>query len=204
MAPLKKQWTGQASINIVKDPELLNLAVESGCTGLLIGIESVNDEGLNKYIKSPVSFEELKQALGILKENGIKVLAHMIFGNDFECGATMRESLKRLSKLDVATASLGIVIPYPGTKFAEDLETQGRILTKDWDYYDINHLVFKPLQLTEENFLKEVEKLRGDYFSARAIMSRTLKFRNTEVLGLNIFQRRHNKVHHSLELDLNE
>ncbi len=204
MVPLKKQWMGQASMNIVNDPELLKLAVDSGCTGLLIGIESVLDKGLNKYIKSPVNFEELKKSVRILKEYGIKVLAHMVFGNDFDSGATMKESLERLCQLDVASASLGIIIPYPGTKFAESLEKQGRILSKDWDYYDINHLVFRPMHQKEEDFLRDVEKLRKDYFSLKLIMSRTMKFRDLEVLGLNIAQRSHNKVHHTLMVDLDE
>jgi len=40
MVPLKKQWTAQATISIVKDQKLLELASKSGCYGLLIGIET--------------------------------------------------------------------------------------------------------------------------------------------------------------------
>lgn len=202
LIPLGKKWTGQATINIAKDPELLKLAVDSGCQGLLIGIESVIDEGLDKYIKSPVNYQELRSSLKILKEHGIKVLAHMVFGNDFESPGFMEESLKRLSELDVASASFGILIPYPGTQLALELEESRRILTKDWDYYDIHHLVFQPLNFTREGYLKEIEQLRRDFFSMRAILSRTIKYQDAEVLGFNIFQRGHNKVHHALGADL--
>lgn len=198
LIPLKKSWTAQATINIASDPELLKLAVDSGCKGLLVGIESVTDAGLNNYAKSPRSYEDLKRDLRILKEHGIRVLAHMVFGNDFESGRSIQESLRRISELDVASASFGIMVPYPGTEIALDLARKGRILTRDWDYYDIHHLVFQPLNFTHETFLKEIDTLRKEFFSMRSIMSRTLRYRDPEVLGFNIFQRSHNKVHYNL------
>ena len=195
LIPLKINWSGQATISIAKDPELLRLAVDSGCKGMLIGIESVTEEGLSKYTKNPDSYYDLARALKTLKDHGIRVLAHMVFGNDFETPGTMSESLTRLMKLDVASASFGIMIPYPGTKVALNLESEKRILTKDWNYYDINCLVFQPANFTREDFLKEVEKLRRSYFSFKAMLSRTIKYRDLEVLGLNIGMKAHNKVH---------
>jgi radical SAM superfamily enzyme YgiQ (UPF0313 family) len=198
LIPLKIKWTGQATISIAKDPELLQLAVDSGCTGLLIGIESLTEEGLSKYSKNPDSFSDLERALKTLKDHGIRVLAHMVFGNDFETPETMSESMRRLLTLDVASASIGIMIPYPGTKVALNLENEKRILTKDWNYYDIHGLVFQPANFTRQEFLKEVETLRRRYFSFRAILSRTIKYRDLEVLGFNIVLKAHNKVHFHL------
>jgi len=43
LIPLEKRWGGGlATVRIVDDPELLGLAVASGCRGLLIGLESVS------------------------------------------------------------------------------------------------------------------------------------------------------------------
>jgi radical SAM superfamily enzyme YgiQ (UPF0313 family) len=201
LIPLKIRWSGQATISISKDPELLRLAVESGCTGLLIGIESVTDVGLSQYSKNPGSFYELERALKTLKDHGIRVLAHMVFGNDFETPATMSESLERLLSLDAASASIGIMIPYPGTKVALNLENEKRILTKDWNYYDIHGLVFQPANFSRQDLIMEVEKLRKRYFSLKAMLSRTLKYRDLEVLGLNIGMKAHNKVHFKLSAD---
>jgi hypothetical protein len=46
--------------------------------------------------------------------------------------------------------------------------------------------------------LKEVEELRRRYFSFKAMLSRTLKYRDLEVFGLNIGMKAHNKVHYHL------
>lgn len=199
MIPLKKRWTAQATISIVKDRELLKLASDSGCYGLLIGIESVISEGFEKYSKSLKGLKELKEALRLLRDHRIGVLAHMVFGNDFETKENIRESLKSLLELDIASATLGIIVPYPGTKLAAELERQNRILTKDWDYYDIHHLVFKPANFTYDEFLEEIYYLRKKFFSILPILQRTFNYRSPLVLGINISSRAHNRVSSSLQ-----
>ena len=49
MIPLKKIWVGQASVNLSQDEELMKLAHKSGCRALLIGFESLTDEGISTY-----------------------------------------------------------------------------------------------------------------------------------------------------------
>jgi radical SAM superfamily enzyme YgiQ (UPF0313 family) len=199
MIPLKKKWTGQATISIVKDPELLKLASDSGCYGLLIGIESITDEGFKKYKKNLSNYQELKEAVKILKDHNIGILAHMVFGNDFETSQTIQESLNKLLELDITTATLGIIVPYPGTKLFETLHKEHRILTTNWNYYDINHLVFKPLHFSKEDFLEDIENLRRKFFSYSSILKRSWKSGSIQALGLNIHSRSHNKVGYILD-----
>ena len=46
MIPLKRWWLTQASIDIVKDDELLDLMAESGCIGVFLGIETFGSDSL--------------------------------------------------------------------------------------------------------------------------------------------------------------
>lgn len=194
LAPLKKKWTAQATISIADDIELVKAAANADCYGLLIGIENLTDKGFQKYKKSKKSFEALQKALKILKDNGIAVLAHMVFGNDFESRESMKITLERLNRLDVASASLGILVPYPGTRFTEKLEKQNRILTKDWNLYDVHHLVFSPARFTPEEFIEEIQFIRKEFFSYRRIIFRTIRYRNPAVFGFNLASRSHNRV----------
>jgi radical SAM superfamily enzyme YgiQ (UPF0313 family) len=204
---LKKRWAGQASISIAKDRELIKLASDSGCFGLIIGLESVVKEGFEKYNKSVKSMHELKEAIKILKDNGIGVLATMVFGHDFDTTDTMQESLENLLELELTTASLGILVPYPGTRLAERLKNEGRVLTDNWDYYDINNLVFKPKNFTCEEFIEEMRSLRENYFSLRSICSRTFNYRRNSLwiaFGLNLAMRKHNKINSLLDFEKGE
>jgi radical SAM superfamily enzyme YgiQ (UPF0313 family) len=194
LIPLKIKWTGQATISIADDPELLKYAADSGCYGLLIGIESVTDEGLKKYKKSKKDFLTLKSAIKNLRDHRIAVLAHMVFGNDFETKDSITETMERLNELDIAAASLGIMVPYPGTKLANDLERGERILTKDWNLFDINHLVFEPKNFTTEEFLEEIKKIRHEFFTVGKMLLRTINCRRLKVLGFNLSIRSHNQV----------
>ena len=46
LIPLKIKWAGQASIEMVKDSELLLLMKKSGCLGQLIGFDSMDEDSL--------------------------------------------------------------------------------------------------------------------------------------------------------------
>jgi radical SAM superfamily enzyme YgiQ (UPF0313 family) len=196
MRPLKKRWTAQSTIALAKDKELVKLASDSGCFGLLIGLESLVEEGLNKYRKSLKNMEELKQALTLLKDHGISILATMIFGHDFETKDTMRRTLDLLLDLDLITASLGILVPYPGTPLIEKLEKENRLLSKDWSLYDINNLLFTPKNFRCEEFIGEMWSLRSEYFGFPATTKRIVShsFNTVRIaLGLNLAMRLHNK-----------
>ena len=43
----KRRWVSQASVTIAENPELLKLASESGCHGLFMGFETLNQDNLN-------------------------------------------------------------------------------------------------------------------------------------------------------------
>jgi hypothetical protein len=42
------------------------------------------------------------------------------------------------------------VTPFPGTALYTRLESEGRILTKNWELYDAQHVVFQPKLMTPE------------------------------------------------------
>ena len=48
------------------------------------------------------------------------------------------------------SSAYGIVTPYPGTKFYEDLDNQGLIFESDWNRFDEMHSVFKAKNLSSE------------------------------------------------------
>ena len=75
MAPLRKRWVGQCSIEIADDPELLRLAQVAGCRGLFIGIESTNADNLAAMGKAFNDSAHYRERLGRIRRAGIGVIA---------------------------------------------------------------------------------------------------------------------------------
>src|SRR5207253_11156286 len=51
MIPLRMRWVGLSTTRIAEDQELLSLAAQSGCKGVLIGFESISQATLNQTHK---------------------------------------------------------------------------------------------------------------------------------------------------------
>ena len=47
-------------------------------------------------------------------------------------------------------ATFHVLTPYPGTPLFRQLETEGRILHRDWNRYDTAHVVFQPKHMSCE------------------------------------------------------
>ena len=48
--------------------------------------------------------------------------------------------------------------PFPGPPFFQRLEDEGRILTRSWEHYDGQHVVFQPSRMTVADLAKGHEK----------------------------------------------
>ena len=146
--PLGIKWVGQASISFVKETEMMRLAVESGCSGLFFGLETVSKSQLKKLRKSIKSIEGIEEAIKKVRDMGIHFHASMVFGFDDDTMDIFPETLDFLSRNRVSTASFNVLTPYPGTATYKMLKDEDRIITEDWKLYDHNNVVFKPKNMT--------------------------------------------------------
>ena len=170
--PLKIGWVGQASISFVKDTELMQLAADSGCRVLFIGLESVSESGLKAMKKSMKNVEELEAALKKIKNMGILIHASMIFGLDGDTTEAFNETLEFLNRNKLCTVSLNVLTPYPGTKTFDDMKSSGRLLTENWDYYDHNTVVFRPQNMSMEELQLGKIHTRRTFYRRRNIFKR--------------------------------
>ena len=173
LIPLKKGWVGQASINIVNDPELMRLARKSGCKGLLIGFESMTDNGLNKYRKTFASFDRNVEAIKTLQKNGIMVMASLVFGLDDDTTQVFDTAYEFISKAKPAFLQACALTPYPGTEVFNRMKAEGRILTDDWRQFDAKKVIVRPKNMSAEELQKGYTSIKDKTYSFKSIMSRS-------------------------------
>lgn len=143
LAPLRRHWVGEASIDLADDPELLDLAVASGLRGLLVGFESIEPQSLRAMNKHRTNrAEAYRRQIRALHTRGVGVLAMFTFGFDGDRPDIFERTLRFCEEADVFGASFGVLTPFPGTPSFQALEAAGRIRTRDWRLYDLQHQVF--------------------------------------------------------------
>lgn len=150
----KTKWTAQARVDVVKDPELLQLMKDSNCTFLYLGLESINPATLESYRKGQ-SVEDIARAVRVLHSYGIKVHGMFVLGSDEDDIRTIRETVRFARSLKIDTVQFLALVPLPGTETYHELWRQGRILVEDWSKYGGHHVVFDPNHMTPYELQKE-------------------------------------------------
>ncbi|MDZ7373967.1 MAG: B12-binding domain-containing radical SAM protein [candidate division KSB1 bacterium] len=141
------RWSAQTRVEIANDDDLLQLLARSGCYYLFIGMESVNPETLRDYRKRQ-TLEDIRTCVRKLHRSGIHVHGMFVLGSDADDKTTVQETVRFCDEERIDTAQFAILCPFPGTDLYRDLEAQGRILTRNWRFYDGTHVVFRPLRMT--------------------------------------------------------
>lgn len=148
LAELNIRWSGQGNITLAKDKELLQLCAKSGCSGLLMGIESINENNLKSINKRTNHVNDYKEAIKIIQDSGVKILGSFIFGLDDDTTDIFTDTLKFVEETEIALPAFNILTPYPGTRTAMELEQQNRIFSYDWSDYTATKAVFYPKKMT--------------------------------------------------------
>lgn len=172
LIPLGISWAGQSTVLIAKNAELLKLAAKSGCLGLFIGFESLDDSNLREAGKGINKVKEYEECLKKLHDHGILVFASFIFGFDHDDKGVFERTVDFLIRSKVVAASLPVLVPYPGTKVYQQMEEEGRILTKDWSKYDYGNAVFRPKRMEPEELEEGASWAACEFYSRSSIISR--------------------------------
>jgi len=164
MIPLGKKWGGLATVDIVNDPELLDLMKASGCRYLLFGFESDSRtvlKEIRKGFNTPVNYDELIRAMHGM---GISVQGCFVFGFDHDTAETFPRTVDRVNELKIDIPRYSIYTPYPGTELFRRLQAEGRILSYNWDDYDTMHVVIQPALMTPEELYRGFKRAYRETF----------------------------------------
>lgn len=185
LIPLKIKWFSQASLSVVKDRELLNLAQRSGCKGLFIGFESLSQENLRAMGKSTNRVSEYKDAIRMLHDHGIGIQGSFIFGMDQDDSSVFSDVIRFIEKTHLEAVLFSVLTPFPGTRIYETLQRENRIIDTDWEKYDMNHVVFRPKKMTPEKLQEGFNWAYRRLYGHRSILTRLFPFnRNSLFYGI--------------------
>lgn len=116
---LDLEWSCRARVDTV-DEEILKEAAASGCRQIYYGIESVDQDVLNRINKN-IAPEKAVQAIRISKKYGLRTMGFFMIGNSGDTVGSVRHTIGFAKKLDLDFIQVCRVIPKPGTALDKDM-----------------------------------------------------------------------------------
>jgi radical SAM superfamily enzyme YgiQ (UPF0313 family) len=172
LIPLRVRWGGLATTMIAWDDELLDLAAESGCAGLLLGFESLSDGALAESRKQFSSRMEYQTVIEKLHARKIAIQGCFVFGFDDDDTSVFERTAQFAIDHHIDLPRYAILTPFPGTPLHNRLAAEGRLLTTDWSYYDGQHVVYQPARMSAEDLQQGTERAWKMTYSYRGMFRR--------------------------------
>lgn len=172
LIPLNIRWFGLATILLQHDTDLLELMARSGCSGLLVGLESINQGGLDGIRKRFNQTQDFDGFVSLLHRYRITLMGTFVFGLDEDTPEVFEETARFAIDANIDLPRFAILTPFPGTGLYKRLNEQDRILTRDWSLYDGQHVVFQPASMTVQELAKGHEQAWKKVYSVRSICKR--------------------------------
>ncbi|MCL1838903.1 MAG: B12-binding domain-containing radical SAM protein [Propionibacteriaceae bacterium] len=176
LAPLKKKWGCQISINVAKDPEILNLMKKSGCVIAIVGFESLNDETLSGIGKQQ-RVTEYDNAIRVIHSYGIMLYATFIFGYPSDTLDSFDRVYKFVKKHKLAIVNFNPLLVMPGTALFDELHEQDKLIDNQWwlaNTYKYGDATHYPDNITPVQLAEGCKKLRYRFYSLQSILWRSL------------------------------
>ena len=183
LIPLRIRWVSQSSLDMLRDAELMDLMMRSGCLGQVIGFESITPGNLSEMGKGHNlhAFDSYRSQVRILRDYGLQTWAAFVLGYDHETTDSVRRTLDFALESRFTFAAFNILTPYPGTPLYDALRDAGRLLYdgKWWLHpeYRFNYASFRPARMSPEELTQACFDARASFNSLPSIFHRLLDFK---------------------------
>jgi radical SAM superfamily enzyme YgiQ (UPF0313 family) len=152
-------WTGQISINLLQDEELVQLIAASGARWIFMGLESVDAESLKlarKEFNKPGQYQAVLNGLAKYNLYGI---TSFIYGLDGDAPGVSRQTVAQIDQWPPGLSVFGLLTPYPATPLYDRLLAEGRLTRpRHWLDFQAFKTAYTPKNMTPEQAEAEVRR----------------------------------------------
>jgi anaerobic magnesium-protoporphyrin IX monomethyl ester cyclase len=145
-------WCFSRADTVLKHEDMVAAMAKAGVRYIFMGFESRSAATLDRY-KKKITPDMAKEAVKLLKRNGISTHASFIIGDIHETEEMVMDTIRYAREIGPEAVQFSILTPYPGTQLFN--EVRDRIVTYDWDRYDCLH----PVMTLENISGKKIERL---------------------------------------------
>jgi radical SAM superfamily enzyme YgiQ (UPF0313 family) len=172
---IKTRWSAQVRTDVATDRELLRLMADSGCHTLYIGFESINPRTLKAYNKKQ-RVEDIVSSIRTIRDHGIHIHGMFVLGADTDDIETIIGTADFAKKFGIDTVQFLILTPLPGTLLFDEMLQSGRLFHTEWNKYDVQQVVFRPLLMSPETLQIDTFRAMARFYSWEYIFSHLARF----------------------------
>lgn len=170
--PLKVLWAADATADFGYDHELMQAAYDSGCRGVLIGMESMNPDSLKSAAKRFYKADKYKEIVDNIHSHGIGVNGCFVLGFDNDTEEELLALPERIEHLGLDLCRFAMLTPYPGTRLFDEFDRDSRITTKNWSLYNQHIAVFLPKNITAGRLNEIYRQVWKKAYTWKSVMRR--------------------------------
>jgi anaerobic magnesium-protoporphyrin IX monomethyl ester cyclase len=132
---------------------------------VLLGVENSNPETLEGF-KKGITSADAREAVRLLKSNGIFAHAMLIIGSRKDTHQTIAQLREFANSLDPDLVMFGILTPFPGTEIYTEAERNGWIMDRNWSHYDMIHAIMPTETLSTHDVQEELYGCYRDFYGS--------------------------------------
>ena len=170
-------WSCFARVDTV-EPGILALMKKAGCHQICYGFESA-DESILKAVNKKINAVKVANAVHWTRKAGIDIRGAFMLGNPGETAGSLRRTVEYAKQLGIQFAMFNITTPFPGTALFDWAVENGFLKHRDWDHYDLAHVVLElptvPSETVRQFYFRSYREfyLRPFYMLKRLLSLRT-------------------------------
>ena len=135
-ARLRVEWVCETHLDYL-DEGLLDRMQASGLRSIKVGIESASSTVLEGIKRHHPGQDRIRRLLDHCDRRGIGVVAFYILGLPSDTEESIAATVDYAMELNTLGAQFTVATPYPGTGFFDAASAEGRLLTDEWERFDI-------------------------------------------------------------------
>ncbi|SMH52025.1 radical SAM protein [Azospirillum agricola] len=171
------QFMTQVSVDLARDPELMEACKAAGLDTVFIGIETVNEDSLRESGKRQNLYQGAADALAAILSHGIAVYAGIIVGFDADRPDIFARLAGFLQDSPVPMLSVGALVAPNGTPLHDRLKAEGRLVGADWQSASSPFATnIQPAGMSQPELLDGVSRLCADLYAPAAFERRVMNF----------------------------
>ena len=166
----------EASVDLAKDQELMDLMVDCNFTSVFVGIETPDEDSLQLTMKFQNTRDSLADSVDLITRSGLRVMAGFIIGFDGEKKGAGDRIVNFVEKTGIPTTTFAMLQALPHTALWHRLEKEGRLRAgKDGTINQTTLMNFVPTRPLEEIAREYVEAF-GKLYEPHQYLDRIYRY----------------------------